>query len=84
MCVCLCVYVCVTYVVSTVYLFHFISDPDFLRLSVPVSVPDIRRLRSLPCYTLTTARPLSYFPSVVPSLPSRSIRLDLATPGREH
>ena len=88
-CVCVCVYiyvcvcVCVTYVLSTVYLLHFISNPNCLRLPIPVCVPDIRRLRSLPCYTPTTAHPLSHIPNIVPSRPSCSIPLDLATPRRK-
>ena len=82
-CVCVCVCVCVTYVLSTFNLLHFISYPDLLRLPIPVCIPAILRLRCLPCYTLATNLPRSRFPNVVLSLRSRSIPLDLATPGRE-
>ena len=75
--------VCVTYVLLTVYILHFISDPNFLRLPVPVCIPAIRRLRSLPCYTPTTSHPLFRIPDFVPSRLSRRVPLDLATPGRE-
>ena len=78
-----CVCVCVTYVLLTFNILHFISNPDFLRLSVPVCIPAILQPRSLPCYTPTTACTFSHFPNVVPLRPSRSNPLDLATPGRE-
>ena len=82
-CVCVWLCVCVTYVLSTFYLLHFISDPNCLCLPVPVCIPDIRRLRSLPCYTLTTVNPLSQIPTVVPSRLSRYVPRDLAKLGRK-
>ena len=84
-CVCVCVRacVCVTYVLSTVYIPHFISDPKFLRLSVPFCNPDISRLQSLTCYMPTTVNPLFLIPNVVPSRPPRRAPLDLDTPGRK-
>ena len=72
-CVCVCLYVCVcvcvTYILSNFYLLHFISDPDFLCLPIPVRIPAIIRLRSLPCYTPISVNPLSHVPGVAPSRP---------------
>ena len=83
MCVCVCVCVCVTYVYSTFYLLHIISDAGELHLPIPFAIPDIRQLRYLPCYTPTTflhpIRLLEFFSSC----PSRLSPLDLTTPGHE-
>ena len=62
--------VCVCNILLIVFLCYY-SNPDFLRIPSPV------------CPPATTAHPLSHFPTVFPSRPSRLISLDLATPGRE-
>ena len=62
-------------------LLHIISDPYFLHLPVPVCVPDIRQLRALPCYTLTTAHTLFHIPGFFPSRPSHHVPLDLSMSG---
>ena len=82
-CMCVCVCVCVTNFESSFMLLHFISDPDFLSLPVPICIPDIRRIQSLPCYTPTITHPLFHTPDFFPSFLSRLVLLDLAMPGRE-
>ena len=67
-CVCVCVCVFVTYILSTFYLLQFISNPDFLRLLVPVYIPGISGPQSLPCYTLISVNPLSHVSGVALSL----------------
>ena len=65
--VCVCVCVCVTYFLSSFYATTPIPTSSvFPLLSVP---PAILRLRDLPCYTPTTARPCSPLPNVFLSRP---------------
>ena len=78
-----CVCVCVKYVLLTVYLLHFISNPNILRLPFPFCIPAIPRLRYLPCYTSKTVDLLFLIPNVVLSHPSHYSPLDLGTPGHE-
>ena len=86
-CVCVCLYVCVcvcvTYVLSNFYLLHFISNPKFLHLPVPVYIPAIRRLRYLRCYLPISINPLSSVFGVSPSRPSCYLSQDSATPGHK-
>ena len=81
--VCVCVCVCVTYALTKNYLLHFISDPASLRIPVPIYIPAIHRLWSLPCYNPTTPPSQFRVPDFVPSCPYRRAPVDLATPGRK-
>ena len=49
-----CVFVCVTYVLSTLNLFHTIPIVDYICLSDPFIISAIRQLQCIPCYTPTT------------------------------
>ena len=65
-----CVCVCVTYIYSTLDIFHTITDVNFLRLLSSCVILAIRQLRRLPCYTPTSVphlvRVLELFSSYPP------------------
>ena len=81
MCVCVCV--CVIYVYLTINLFHTITVANNLRLPGPFTIPDIRRLQLLPCYTRTTIYQPVQVLGLYYSHPSLLYPIDLTKPGRK-
>ena len=80
---CVSVCLCAIYVYSTLNLFHTIPVFDFLCLPSPFTIPVIRRLQCIPCYTLITIPHHVRFLALVPSLCPLRSPLNLTPPRRK-